>query len=304
MEAKHRAPGAKICKEAGYERASKSKTLDKTRSELNRYKGYRSGVECWKAMEQTADDYRVTGINKHGKEFSRRLRADAVIGWAMIVKPPADVAADWDDAKKIKFLNDSLNVMHAIEPRLFRNKNLRMIAHHRDEDGDHDHVIGDARDEDGAYCGNVIDSKLYERINERYPALMRRLGWDIADVEVTDWKRYNADPAYAAAVDARRAGSGGLPVNDYAAKQAAKRAEQAAEMYVEAQGILQEAGKSYQEAQKARQEAQEDRDKVKAMLADTRRVMGAGEAHQVELARRRLPGDGDGRSDLDRKLGI
>lgn len=57
------------------------------------------------------------------------------------------------------------------------------------------------------------------------------------------------------------------------------------------------AREALQEAQKARAEAQADRDRVKAMLADTRRVVGVGEAHGAELAarqqrpRRRLPGE-------------
>lgn len=288
--AKHRAPGVKICMEAGTERASKSKTLDRARSKYNGYWGCKSGADCWAAMEQAADEYRVTGTDKRGKEFSRKLRADAVIGWAVIFNPPEAVAADWDEATKKKFRDDSWRVMEKIEPRLFRNSNVRMIARHRDEDGDHDHVIGDARDEAGRYCGNLIDAKFYERVNLEYPALMRRLGWDIEDAEITDWQRYTADPEYQAAVDAKRAaGPGGLSVNDYMASQAAARADAAAEMYQEARQAL-------QEAQRARSEAQKDRDEVKAMLGRTRGLMGSGEAYNAELAARRgrprrMPGE-------------
>lgn len=279
---RRRANGLKICMEAGKERASKSKTLDRTRSNLNTYKGPESGKDCWERMEAEAEAYRVTGTTKTGKQFARRLPPDAVIGWALIFKPPAEVAAEWTPEKKARFDADSWRVMREIEPRLFHKKSIRQIAQHRDEDGDHTHTIGAARDESGKYCGNLIDCVLLQKINEQYPAMMRKLGWDIEDAEVTDWKRYDTDPEYAAAVDAKRAGSGGLSVNDYMAKQAAKRAEAAAAMYQEAQ-------KDCQAAQKARQEAQEDRAKVKAMLGQTRGVMGAGEAHKAELARRRLP---------------
>lgn len=295
-EQKHRANGLKICKEAGKERASKSKTVDRTRSKNNKYLREESGADCWAKMEEAASEYRVTGKSRSGKEFSRKLRGDAVIGWAMIFKPPEDVSQNWDEATKRKFRNDSWDVMRELEPRLFRKSNIRMIALHRDEGGDHAHFIGDAIDQNGKYCGSLIDFNLFQLVNDRYPAMMRARGWEMDDLEATDWKRYNSDPEYRAMVDAKKAGSGGLSVNDYSARQAAERAEAAAELYRDAVEAEQEAQKAREEAQKAREEAQQDREAVRAMLGDTRRIMGDGEAKGAEIARRRrqlpkLPGE-------------
>lgn len=288
---KYRANGKKIAMEAGKERASKSKTLDRSRSKDNGYWRQSSGADCWQAMEADADAYRVTGTNKNGKSFSRKLRADAVIGWALIFHPPEEVTESWSPERKKRFRNDSWRTMMKLEPRLFRKENVRMMATHRDEDGEHWHLIGDARDQDGRYCGNILDRKHWEEWAVGYAREMRKLGWDIEDPVITDWKRYGTDPEYKAMIDAYRAGNqGGLAVDEYAAAATAKRAEQAAEMYAEA-------GKVLQEAQEARQEAQEDRDRVKAMLGQTRGLMGAGEAYNAELAarqqrpRRRLPGE-------------
>lgn len=283
--AKHRANGGKICKEAGCERASRSKTLDREKSKDNSYRFQESGTVCWDQMEQTAEEYRVTGTNKNGKAFSRKLRADAVIGWAMIIKPPMAVAATWSEAKKDKFRNDSWRAMMVIEPRLFRKGNVRMLARHRDEGGDHDHVIGEARDQDGAYCGNLVDFKLLQKINEQYPALMRGYGWDIEDAEVTDWNRYQSDLEYRDAVNAKKAaGPGGLSVNDYMAKQAAERAEQAMTMYQEAQATL--------------QEAQEAREEARSMKSQADRVKATNET--VTASQRALPGQH--RSELEKQL--
>ena len=55
---KHRANGRKIAMEAGYERASLSDTLDRTRSNQNEYEGFRSGKEFWDVMEQEASGQR------------------------------------------------------------------------------------------------------------------------------------------------------------------------------------------------------------------------------------------------------
>ena len=282
-EQKHRANGLKIAMEAGKERASKSKTLDRSRSKDNEYWRCTSGAECWAAMEADAEAYRVTGTNKNGKQFSRKLRADAVIGWAMIFHPPEEVTEDWSPERKKRFRNDSWRTMMKLEPRLFRKENVRMMATHRDEDGEHWHLIGDARDQDGRYCGNLLDRKHWEEMALAYAREMRALKWDIEDPVITDWKRYGTDPEYRAMIDAYRAGNkGGLTVDEYAASAAAKRAEDAAAMYGDAE-------KALQEAQEAAQEAQRDRDEVKAMLGQTRRVMGAGEAQGAKLAARRLP---------------
>ena len=85
--AKHRAPCLKICEEAGNERYSKSVTLDRTRSKYNVYEGFRSGEKCCASMEAEAAEYRVRGKTKDGKDYERGLRADAVIGFAVIFNP-------------------------------------------------------------------------------------------------------------------------------------------------------------------------------------------------------------------------
>jgi len=256
--AKHRANGAAICGEAGKERHSASETLDRTRSKYNRYGGeYKTGRECWAAMEDKAEKYRVEGTSRAGKKFSRKLRGDAVIGWAVIFHPPESVAESWTKEKHRKFYEDSWRAIAEIEPRLFRPENAEMMSIHRDEGVEHRHLIGDALDKDGRYCGNLIDADLMVRINERYPAIMRRLGWpEIEDVEQTDFSRMgkNADgtykdPEYRAKVKARK--KGGKSVNEYAEQKARERREAAARMY-------EDAGKTLQAAQNVIQDAQEE----------------------------------------------
>ena len=266
----HRANGLKISMEAGDERASKSKTLDRTRSRLNGYTGFKSGAECWEAMEAEADDYRVEYTTEKGKQRSRKLRKDAVIGWAIIFKVPAEVTRDWTPERHRKFNYDSWTVMWKIAPNLFRNENIRMIATHRDEDGEHVHMIGDAKDKDGRYCGNEIDRVLFDKINDEYPAMMRALGWDeIEDVERTDWSRLKldeetgepVDPAYYAEWAEKQAlKPGGKSVNEWALAKARERIEASKRMYDDARRMI-------GHAEAAEQEADERLEHVKAMEA-------------------------------------
>lgn len=131
---KHRANIRKIAMEAGYERASRSDTLDRSRSSQNQYDGYRSGSKFSDDMEQEAAEYRVkvNGKTKDGQPIVREkgLPHNAVIGWAVIYNPPAEVCADWTDAEYAKFHQDCRDCMAAIEPRLFRSENIRMSAEH------------------------------------------------------------------------------------------------------------------------------------------------------------------------------
>ena len=178
---KHRANIRKIAMEAGYERASKSDTLDKSRSKQNQYDGYSSGAEFAAVMEQEASKYRVkvNGKTKDKKPVVREkgLPHNAVIGWAVIYNPPAEVCATWTNDDYQKFYADCRECMAKIEPRLFRSENIRMSAEHFDEGippdensgviDRHLHDLGVSKDADGRYCGNLIDAKLLIKINER-----------------------------------------------------------------------------------------------------------------------------------------
>ncbi len=199
---KFRANGRAIAEEAGNERYSKSETLDRSRSTQNVYDGYKSGGACWEAMCEDAGAYRITGKTKNGKPFERSLREDAVIGFALIFNPPDEMTIGWTDADYDKFYADSFDAMHEIEPRLFRKDNIRMTADHHDEGnkrddgtyGLHKHVLGDCLDEDGHYCGNLIDVKLMNDINAKYPTFMRQRGWDLEDLDITDRSRMGKNP--------------------------------------------------------------------------------------------------------------
>ncbi len=199
---KARANGERTLKEAGSERISKSMTLDRSRSALNEYTGYESGVECWQAMCDEADEYRVKGKTKNGKEFERRLQERTVIGFAVVFNPPSDVTVNWTPGQYEQFMSDAWECLEEIEPRVFRWDNLRMYADHKDEGcyegrDPHRHLFGVPKDAEGHYCGNIIDSLLKRRINQDFPRMMREKGWtEMEDLNLTDWDKFKADEDY------------------------------------------------------------------------------------------------------------
>ena len=234
--AKHRMPLKKAAMEAGYERASKSATLDRRRSKFNIYDGYESGKECAEAM--TEGSALTTVKLKDGAITQRKTRSDAVVGWAVITNPPAEACRGWDDDTYRRFYQDAWECLKAIKPNIFRDENVTMTAEHWDEGTPpedvpstftpesldklledierHQHRIGYARDENGRWCGNEIDSKFLHDLNKVFPTMMRERGWDMDDLDVTDYERTKIDRKYKAERAAKRRKSG-RDVNAYLA---------------------------------------------------------------------------------------
>ena len=243
--AKHRANGMMIAKEAGYERASRSETIDRSRSHLNEYTGYRSGKEFWEQMEADAAAYRVQvpGKTKSGEPIIREkgLQHNAVIGWAAIYNPPAEVCMSWDRDTYEKFFNDCRECMSLISP-IFRKDNRIMSAVHWDEgvppeEGNlpdlHAHDLGVCKDQDGRYCGNLIDAKLLVKINSMFPKMMRERGWEMDDLDTTDFERAKGDEEYRQERNEKRKRSG-LSVNSHLRQKSYKMAEDASRLIEDA----------------------------------------------------------------------
>ena len=74
---KHRANGRRIAMEAGYERASLSDTLDRTRSNLNEYEGYRNTMNLKERLllERKSISKWKTKKNNSAKLFLQRQLA-------------------------------------------------------------------------------------------------------------------------------------------------------------------------------------------------------------------------------------
>ncbi len=169
---------AVVC-EAMPERWGKDEDIDRNLSHYNTYTGITSGVELAENMTKEAAEYSAQRKAAGG----RALRADAAIGWAMIIKPPADVINAMSPGQQIKFFADSDKIITAI----MGADNIRATALHRDEQAPHKHYFGMGYTKSGELCvDKVINPKLYKRLNQEYPQKMRELGWDIEDCTIYD----------------------------------------------------------------------------------------------------------------------
>lgn len=241
--AKHRSNIRAICGEMGTERISASDTLDRSKTKNNQYVGYSSGFQCADDMTRKANDYVMEVKGKGGKIMKRRLREDAVIGCAFIINPPSEMCENWTEMDYREFHMDSMDFLAETCPQIFRQENIRMLAEHRDEGVSGDdwnyHGVVECVDETGRYCGNMVDAKLIDTINRTYPAFMRSRGWDLDDLDVTDWDRAKTDKAYKKEREAKRKKSG-KSVNDYLSEKLAKKLSEAEQVLTEAEQIRQE----------------------------------------------------------------
>lgn len=260
---KHRMPLMKAAKEVGYERASRSVTLDRGRSDKNIYSGYKSGEECAKMMEEEAAFVEIK--MKDGTFRKRKNRADAVVGFAVIFNPPADVCKDWSDAEYDKFYSDCWDCLCELYPEIFRDENITMSAEHFDEglpvteEGEsisrHMHRIGFARDAEGHWCGNKIDAKMLHDLNVVFPSMMRQRGWtEMEDLDVTDFDRMKEDEEYRKERYVKRK-QAGRSVNQYSESERRKKLKEASELLEEVEQLHGEAASEKEEAKQLRREA-------------------------------------------------
>ncbi len=169
---------AVVC-EAMTERWGKDEDIDRNLSHYNTYTGIASGVELAESMTKEAAEYSAQRKAAGG----RALRTDAAIGWAMILKPPAEIINAMPPEQQVKFFADSDKILTGI----MGTDNIRATALHRDEQAPHKHYFGMGYTRTGELCiDKVINPKLYKKLNQEYPRLMREMGWDIEDCTIYD----------------------------------------------------------------------------------------------------------------------
>lgn len=226
---KHRHNGFGWLMECMEERASKSVTVDRTLTSTNDYHGLpRSARAFWADFEQEIADEHPTIIHRKDGTIQRRaFRKDGVPLVGTVLNPPDEVWAAMDADERKRFVADHLAVMEEFEPRLFSRSHIRVHVTHNDEGGD-DHIAYDTFDEDGKCWGHLLDAQLLSKLNEYYPAAMRKLGWELEDLDTTDWERAKTDEEYAADRREKRR-QGRLNTNAYIRRDNEQAAHDAAE---------------------------------------------------------------------------
>lgn len=172
-----------IMEEAMGERACSDLDLDRERTQDNKYYFFddlgmdsneRFYGKSWADMyESMADSYRV--VDKNGRE--RRLRKDANIAFAGIIKPDDDFMNSLSAEEQDRFLTDSMSCIHKIFEK--RGMTLNVCVVHNDERVPHVHYYGYDPD---YKMSDKFNLSLYRALNvTEYPKLMKACGWDVKE---------------------------------------------------------------------------------------------------------------------------
>lgn len=163
-----------VLMEAFSERASADPDLDRSKANLNEYYGpSSSGRELAEMFCKQAEEYRLTDKNGHQK----KLRKDADICFAGIIKPDMEYINSLSKAEQKRFFVDALEVLKGI----LSSKGLTLVgcAIHYDELAPHVHYV--AYDKEYKVAQKV-GLPLFNQLNNTFPKLMREKGWELENL--------------------------------------------------------------------------------------------------------------------------
>lgn len=180
-DSKHGNLRAVIC-EAMSERECSDPDLNRELTQYNEYwaiddmglRDANSGVAWADKYEEMADEYRV--IDKNGK--AKRLRSDANIAFAGIIKPDMEFMQTLSEEEQFTFLSDSLDCVRKIYEK--RGMKINMSVVHVDEGNPHVHYFG----YDPEYkMSDKLKMPFYRALNvTEYPKMMQARGWDVKEL--------------------------------------------------------------------------------------------------------------------------
>ena len=172
---KHSGNARAVAYEALSERQSSDPDIDRSKTKDNIYFGaFSSGKALVDYWEDMANEYRIQSHD--GK--SRRLAANAGIGFAGIIKPNSEDFSKLSQAEKIQFLRDS----YAVVKEMYEKKGavIDCAVIHVDEREVHMHYFG--HDCDYRINQKFVSLPFHRRLNTEYPKKMRELGYNVEDL--------------------------------------------------------------------------------------------------------------------------
>lgn len=178
-KSKHCGSFASVAGEALEERRGRDADIDVNRADLNVYSGFRSAAELEEYSRRHVAELSARQVAAGG----RKIRDDAVVMCATIIKPPAAMMNEMSREDQIRFLNDSKEKLAEI----IGAENIKSDVIHFDELGSHLHVFWEPMTPDGRLCAKEMHNlQFLGRLNKEMPEHLRARGWDIENCKAYD----------------------------------------------------------------------------------------------------------------------
>lgn len=177
---KHSGNAKAVACEALKERYCSDPDYNDLLTSQNKYYGVESGEKLYEFWAEKADQYRVK--DKTGKE--KKLRSDAGIGFAGIIKPEKKWINSLTRDEQIEFFEKSQEVIK----KLYKDRGMILngAVIHFDEGAPHMHYFGY---DPGYQLGKKLGLPLYHDLNQEYPKQMKALGYDMQELKGYDTER-------------------------------------------------------------------------------------------------------------------
>ena len=168
-----------VAEEALEERKGRDPDIDRDLTPDNIYTGYRTAAELMEYSNQHVAEMSEQ-LQVEGK---RKIRQDAVVMIATIIKPPAAFMATLSQEDRVRFLSDSKEKLEEI----IGQENVKSSVMHFDEQGGHLHAFWEPMTKDGRLCAKeACNLKFFARLNKEMPEFLRSRGWDIDNCNAYD----------------------------------------------------------------------------------------------------------------------
>ena len=240
----------KVSAEALSERQGLDRDIDQSRASLNLYEGYASSAELMAYSKA-----HIAELNeKAAAEGKRKIRSDAVVMVATVLKPPAHFMNGLLREEQIRLLKDGVEGF----ANIVGEANVKSAAYHFDEQGSHVHVFWEPMTADGRLSAKeAVSLKTFSRINKELPQFMRARGWDIEDCKSYDEAE-------------ERAKRKTLGEAEYRKQTAEKRAKNGRSSYKYKAEAEEARRKAEAEAEEARRKAEAEAEELKSTVSDLR----------------------------------
>lgn len=178
-KSKHCGGFAQVASEALEERQGRDPDIDHEKSNENIYSGFRSAAELQEYSRKHVEELSSKQIAAGG----RKIRGDAVVMCATIIKPPAAMMNELSREDQTRFFKDSMEKFAEI----IGKDNVKSSVIHFDELGSHMHVFWEPMTADGRLCAKEMHNlQFFSELNREMPEHLRSRGWDIADCNAYD----------------------------------------------------------------------------------------------------------------------
>lgn len=177
---------SKVAAEALSERKCNDPDLDRSLTEKNIYKGFKSAKELVEYSENHIKEL----SEKNKARGLKTIRRDAITMITLIIKPPFEYMNQLTDKEQHQLLEDAYDELE----KIIGADNIKSAVIHIDEVTRHMHLFFEPMMPDGRLCAKEFcNLKFFRKLNQDVPKELCKRGWNIDACDSYDKTKVNME---------------------------------------------------------------------------------------------------------------